>query len=84
MNSLSRPLPVNVALKQIFGFVTGIDWAIIAATLFLIFIGLNTLKFSAQTFGYYQKQMEFAWVGLALMIVLSRMNYKILTNKWTV
>ncbi len=28
--------------------------------------------------------MEFAWVGLVLMLVLSRLNYKILTNKWTV
>ncbi|MBX9950863.1 MAG: rod shape-determining protein RodA [Candidatus Obscuribacterales bacterium] len=85
MNSpLSRPLPINVALKQIFGFVTGIDWIILACTFFLIFIGLSTLKYSVHTAGYYQKQLEFAWVGLALMLTFSRMPYKILTNKWTV
>lgn len=85
MNSpLSRPLPINVALKQIFGFVTGIDWIILACTFFLIFIGLSTLKYSVHTAGYYQKQLEFAWVGLALLIIFSRMPYKLLTHKWTV
>jgi rod shape determining protein RodA len=84
LNSLSRPLPINVALKQIFGFVTEIDWAMLAATAFLIFIGLSTLKYSVHNLGYYQKQLEFAYAGIALLVIFSRMPYRILTNKWTV
>lgn len=84
MNSLSRPLPINVFLRQVFSFATGIDWWILASTAFLIFVGLNTLRFSAQTYGYFTKQMEFMWVGVAFMLLLSRMPYQLFVNRWTV
>ncbi|HEY9787923.1 MAG TPA: rod shape-determining protein RodA [Candidatus Obscuribacterales bacterium] len=84
MNTAARPVPFLNTLKQIFGFATEIDWWLLAATGFLVFIGLNTLRFSEQTVGYYEKQLDFFWAGLVLLAILSRIPNQFWTNKYTV
>jgi rod shape determining protein RodA len=61
-----------------------VDWWLIGATAFLVMTGLNILHYSQLTAGYYDKQLEFMWGGVALLVVFSRIPYKFWTNKWVV
>jgi rod shape determining protein RodA len=54
-------------------------WLVIA-TAFLIAVGLSTLKWSQQTGDYFDKQIEFMWAGLALLVVFSRIPYRFWTK----
>lgn len=84
MNTTTRALPIPFAVRQAFSFVMEIDWWLVFATAFLVVIGLSTLRFSEQTVGYYEKQLDFMWAGVALLIILSRIPYQFWTNKYTV
>ena len=54
------------------------------ATAFLVYTGLNILHYSQQTAGYFDKQLEFMWVGVVLLIAFSRIPYSVWTNKFVV
>lgn len=84
MSSTVRPLPIPHVFRQVFGFVQEIDWWLVFATAFLVTIGLTTLRFSEQTVGYYEKQLDFMWAGVASLVILSRIPYQFWTNKYTV
>lgn len=62
----------------------GIDFWLLGATAFLICVGLNVLHYSQHTTGYFDKQMQYMWAGLFLSIVISRIPYKLWTNKYMV
>lgn len=83
MNS-TQALPLGPYIRGIFGFVSQIDWWLVAATSFLISVGLTTLRYSQHTLGYFDKQLDFMWVGVALLIIFSRIPYTLWTNKWVV
>ncbi|HEY9712054.1 MAG TPA: rod shape-determining protein RodA, partial [Chroococcales cyanobacterium] len=63
---------------------TAIDIWLMAATGFLVYTGLNILHYSQHTLGYYDKQVEFFWAGIALLIVFSRIPYSFWTNRFVV
>lgn len=83
MNS-TQALPLGPYIRGFFGFVSQVDWWLVAATTFLISVGLTTLRYSQHTLGYFDKQLDFMWVGVALLIIFSRIPYTWWTNKWVV
>lgn len=72
------------ALRSLIRAVQGIDFWLLGATAFLIMVGLNVLHFSQHTQGYFEKQLQYMWAGLFLMVVISRIPYKLWTNKYMV
>jgi rod shape determining protein RodA len=56
------------------------DGWLLAATSFLLAVGLSTLKWSQEKPDYFDKQAEFMWVGLLLMAVFSRIPYRFWTG----
>ncbi len=54
------------------------DWVLVIVTLGLIYIGLTTLSLSQIAKTYAQKQEQFMWVGLVLLIMARLMPYKVL------
>lgn len=72
------------ALRSLFNAISGIDFWLLGATGFLIAVGLNVLHFSQHTQGYFDKQLQYMYAGLALMMIVSRIPHKLWTNKWMV
>lgn len=73
------------ALRSVVRVFQGIDYWLLGATAFLICVGLNVLMhYSTHSSGYYDKQMQYMWAGLALSLMVSRIPYKLWTNKWMV
>jgi rod shape determining protein RodA len=72
------------ALRRLSHVFSGIDFWLLGATAFLISVGLNVLHLSQHTQGYFDKQLQFLWAGLVLMLVISRVPYKVWTNKYMV
>ncbi|HMW90984.1 MAG TPA: rod shape-determining protein RodA [Candidatus Obscuribacter sp.] len=72
------------ALRTILRAFQGIDFWLLGATAFLIMVGLNVLHFSQHTQGYFDKQLQYMWAGLALSLAVSRIPYKLWTNKYMV
>jgi rod shape determining protein RodA len=62
----------------------GVDWVLLLATAFLIAVGLSTLRWSQQTPGYFDKQIDFMAVGLILLVVSSRIPPSFWTQKYFV
>jgi rod shape determining protein RodA len=84
MNSTIQASPISYYLRQFSEFFAGIDILLLAATSFLVYVGLNILRYSQQTVGYFDKQLEFMWAGIFLLIVCSRIPYKFWTHKFVV
>ena len=72
------------ALRTILRAFQGIDFWLLGATAFLIMVGLNVLHFSQHTQGYFDKQLQYMWAGLALSLAVSRIPYRLWTNKYMV
>lgn len=72
------------ALRSLFNAISGIDFWLLGATGFLIAVGLNVLHFSQHTQGYFDKQLQYMYAGLALMMIVSHIPHKLWTNKWMV
>lgn len=81
MSSSTRTYSVNDYTKLFTMFVSSIDWWLFGATAFLVYIGLTTLRCSQQTAGFFDKQMEFMWAGVVLLIIFSRIPYYIWTHR---
>lgn len=78
-----RASPFAHYLRGINDFLSGIDFWLLGATGFLIYVGLTVLN-SHNTASYYQKQVEFMWAGVVLMIVFSRIPYQFWLNKYVI
>lgn len=76
----SLPFP-SYFLRNILRLLGETDWWLAAATCFLIAIGLSTLKFAGQGGAFYDKQIEFIWVGAAALLVFWRIPYFFWTDK---
>ena len=63
---------------------SGIDLWLILAAGFLVYTSLTVLRFSEQTYGYYEKQLEFLIAGIVLMLTFSRIPYRFWTKKWVI
>ncbi len=84
MNSIIQASPLAYYLRWIGDKLSGIDFILLGSTAFLVSVGLNILHYSQQTAGYYDKQLEFMWAGIALLIFCARVPYKLWTNKYVV
>ena len=84
MNSTIQASPIGFYLRQFSELFAGIDFLLLTATGFLVYVGLNILHYSQQTAGYFDKQLEFMWAGLVLLAAFSRIPYKFWTNKFVV
>ncbi len=62
----------------------GVDLWLVGATGFLLYTGLTVLRFSEQTFEYYEKQLDFFWAGLVLLIIMSRIPYRFWVKSWVI
>lgn len=67
-------------LRNIFFLFAEIDWWLITATGFLLFVGLSTLQFQGSSF--YDKQLEFAIAGIVAAIAFWRVPYIFWTHKF--
>jgi len=70
-------------LRGINNFLSGIDFWLLLATGFLVWTGLTVLN-SPQTIGFYDKQLQFMYAGVALMIIFSRVPYTFWLNKFVI
>lgn len=75
---------IPASLRRLFHVFAGIDFWLLGATAFLIAVGLNVLHLSQHSQEYFDKQIEFMWAGLVLMLVISRVPYTLWTNKYMV
>lgn len=73
--------PFGYYLRGISDFASGIDLWLLAATGFLVHTGLSVLN-SRQTVGYFDKQLDFMWVGVALLLIFSRIPYRFWLNRF--
>ena len=84
MHSIIQASPLAYYIRLISDKLSGIDFILLGATGFLVSVGLNILHYSQQTAGYYDKQLEFMWAGVALLLFCARVPYKLWTNKFVV
>lgn len=75
--------PFGHYLRGINSFLSGIDFWLLAGTGFLVWTGLTVLH-SPLTMGFYDKQLEFMYAGVALMIFFSYVPYTFWVNKWVI
>ena len=80
MNSVFRESPLRIYARAAGGFLSGIDFWLVAATAFLVYVGLTVLN-SGQTVCYFDKQLEFMWVGILFLVVVSRVPYRFWTSR---
>jgi len=78
-----RASPFAHYLRGIQSFLKGIDFWLLGATAFLVYTGLTVLN-SHQTAGYFEKQWEFMWAGLVMLIAFSRIPYQFWLHKWVI
>lgn len=72
------------SLRRLSHVFAGIDIWLLGATAFLVGVGLNVLHLSQRSQEFYDKQLEFMWAGLVLMIIISRVPYTLWVNKYMV
>ncbi|MBZ0189865.1 MAG: rod shape-determining protein RodA [Candidatus Obscuribacterales bacterium] len=84
MNSSTSSNSYDEIVKFFSRLTAGIDIWLLAATGFLIYTGLTVLRYSELTYGYYEKQLDFFWAGLALMVIFSRIPYRFWVKKWVI
>jgi rod shape determining protein RodA len=84
LNTASRISPFSPVFRNLVDQLWRIDVLLLSATSFLIAVGLSTLRWSQQTQGYFDKQTDFMWVGLGLLLVFSKIPYTFWTKRWVV
>jgi rod shape determining protein RodA len=70
----------NFFLRSLAFLFLEIDWWLVAATAFLLFVGLNTLQYQGNNF--FEKQREFFFAGVLAALVFWRVPYTVWTNKF--
>lgn len=68
-----------VYLRSIFFLGNDIDWWLVLATGFLLFVGLSTLSYQGSNF--HDKQFEFLIAGVVCAVIFWRVPYHVWTNK---
>ncbi len=69
----------GVYLRSVASLGNDIDWWLVAATVFLLFVGLNTLFYQGSNF--HDKQFEFLIAGALCSVVFWRVPYHLWTNR---
>lgn len=68
-------------IRAITGVLSQVDWWLILAVGFLISVGLTTLKCSQVDTSFFNRQLDFFWVGLVALIVAWRVPYFVWTHR---
>ncbi len=84
LHSIIQASPLAYYIRAISEKLSSIDFLLLGSTAFLVFVGLNILHYSQQTAGFYDKQLEFMWAGVVLLLLCSKIPYKIWTHKFVV
>ena len=85
MLNQTRQLPFNTFyVRNLIRVLSDVDWWLVLATSFLIFVGLTALKHSGQAGDFYAKQIDFIWAGLVALLVFWRIPYYFWTHKHVV
>lgn len=80
-NTATRPAAGGGFILRSLGFLFGeIDWWLVIATAFLLFVGLSTLEFQGKNF--HDKQLEFLIAGTAAAVMFWRVPYSVWTHKF--
>jgi rod shape determining protein RodA len=73
----SAPAPV----RALFYLFAEVDWLLVMATGFLIYVGLTTLQYQGHG-TFHEKQMQFLLAGLVALVIFWRIPYKLWTHKF--
>lgn len=80
--SSSNRIGGQPALLRTMLFLLGeVDWLLVTAIGFLIYVGVTTLHFQ-QHGAFYEKQLQFLIAGVVAMIIFWRIPYKLWTHKY--
>lgn len=86
MVSERRQQSVTLALfRVLMSMLAGVDWILVAATGFLLYVGLMTLSYTGAgntASEFHNKQSEFLVVGVVAALLAWRIPYRTWTNKW--
>ncbi|MBX9770944.1 MAG: FtsW/RodA/SpoVE family cell cycle protein, partial [Candidatus Obscuribacterales bacterium] len=84
MNSTFKRTFFDQAVTTLSRLTGGVDLWLVGATGFLLYTGLTVLRYSEQTYEYYEKQLDFFWAGLVLCIIMSRIPYRFWVKMWVI
>jgi rod shape determining protein RodA len=75
--------PISDLLRSVIALPAGIDWILLAATAFLLYVGLVTLSYTGGmgSSEFHDKQQEFLYIGALAALVCWRIPYKFWTEK---
>jgi rod shape determining protein RodA len=68
-------------VRAVYYFFQEVDWLLVLATGFLIYVGVNTLQYQGHGI-FYEKQLQFLIAGVTALVVFWRIPYKIWTHKF--
>jgi rod shape determining protein RodA len=75
LNSYTSSKTQSFYVRNVFRFLSGIDWWLVLACAFLIAVSLTTLKHSGQAAIFYEKQINFIIGGVVAGIIVWRIPY---------
>lgn len=84
VNSAVPRYSSNFIVQGVTRLLAGVDFWLLGATAFLVYVGLTVLSCSEHTMSYFEKQRDFLIVGMGLLLFFSRVPYKLWINKWMV
>ena len=84
MNETSQLQSGSFVIRNVLRLLSEVDWWLVLATSFLVVVGLTTLKYSSQGGDFYDKQLDFIWVGVIALLVFWRIPYFFWTHKFVV
>ncbi len=70
--------PLPGLIRSVWSMIASVDWILVFATIYLLYIGLLTLD--AQGASFHDKQRDFLFVGAFAALLFWRVPYKIWTN----
>jgi rod shape determining protein RodA len=84
LNNVLRRTSFDDFAKIISHLTASIDLWLLGATGFLLFTGLNILRYSETTTGYFDKQFDFLLAGSVLLFIFSRIPYRVWVKPWVI
>ncbi|MBX9690592.1 MAG: rod shape-determining protein RodA [Candidatus Obscuribacterales bacterium] len=84
MISEGRQSPIPGLIRAVLSLLGSVDWLLLAATGFLLYVGLLTLSHTGAGANteFHDKQAEFLYAGTVAAIIFWRIPYRFWTNKY--
>lgn len=77
--------PFPALIRSVISLLGAVDWVLLAATAFLLWVGLLTLSYTASgaaSSEFHDKQAEFLYAGALAAVIFWRIPYRFWTNKF--